>query len=500
MSSRDGSRLQHGALGTADIVFMVMAAAAPLSVVVGLMPIAFAFGNGGGLPGTYLCTVVAMLLFAVGYVRIMPFVRNAGAFYAYITASVGRECGLAAAYVAVLSYIALSCSTLATLGFFSAQFVETLTGVKSHWLLWAGISLIALTALSYHHITLAAKILGVALTAEVALILLLDGAILHHATPAALTLQSFTPQMIFTPGLGIAAIYGFNSMLGVEGTAIYQEEARNRGVIIPRATYICVTVVGLFYVLTAWCLATAVGPAQVAAVTRSNLGTFVADQGIAHLGRWAGTAFGVLVLTSSFAAALALFNNAARYLFALARDGVLPGALARIHPRHRSPHIATMLLALVLAAVVAASGIAGLDPLVNVTTALVGLGSVGLMALLAITALAIPLFFLKKRMLGLRTCLAPVLGGAVISFAVYLACANYSAITGVDSIVVNHLPYLLVVVALLGAVQARWLRAREPGIYVQIGATRVDETAMPPLAEGAKIVSPFAIQRRPEVM
>jgi amino acid transporter len=476
MTSQDPARLQQGVLGTADIVFMVMAAAAPLGVVVTLLPIAFAFGNGGGLPGTYLCAVVAMLLFAVGYVRIMPFVRNAGAFYAYITASINREFGLAAAYVATLSYVALSCSTLTSLAFFSAQFVENVTGTKSHWMLWAAVSLVALTVLSYHRITLAAKVLGVALTAEVALILLLDAAIIQHASLHSLTLQSFSPRMVLTPGLGIAAIYGFNGMLGVESTAIYQEEARERGATIPQATYICVIVVGLFYVLTAWCLAAAVGPEHVSAIARSSLGTFVADQGVAHLGKWAGTAFGVLTLTSSFAAALALFNNAARYLFALARDGVLPGALARIHPRHGSPHVAALLLAAILAAVMAGSALAGLDPLVNVTTALVGVGSVGLMALLAITALAIPLFFLKRRIFGLRTSVAPVVGGTVIAIAVCLAFTNYAAITGVTSAVVNNLPYLLVMVALLGALQARWLRTRNPLIYSQIGATRVDES------------------------
>lgn len=477
MSSRDGARLQQGVLATAGIVFMVMAAAAPLSVVVGLMPIGFAFGNGGGLPGTYLFTVAAMLLFAVGFVRIMPYVHNAGAFYAYITASVGPGCGLAAAYVAALSYISLSGSTLTILAFYMAQLVEALTGVKSHWVIWAALSLITLMVLSHHHITLAAKVLGIALSAEVALILLLDGAIVHHAGPATLTLQSFTPRMIFTPSLGIAAIYGFNSMLGVEGTAIYQEEARDRAVTIPRATYICVTIVGLFYVLTAWCLASAVGPDNVSSIARANLGTFVADRAVALLGQWAGRAFGVLMLTSSFAAALALFNNAARYLFALSRDGVLPAALCRIHPRHRSPYIAATVLAIALAAIIAASALAGLDPLVNVTTALVGLGSVGLMALLAVTSLAIPLFFLKKRIVGLRTSVAPAISGIVIAMAVYLACTNYSAITGVDSTLVNHLPYLLVIVAFAGALQARWLRARSPDVYAQIGATQVDEFA-----------------------
>ena len=474
MSMQSGTHFRERVLGTADIVFMVMAAAAPLSVVVGLMPIAFAFGNGGGLPGTYLCAVAAMLLFAVGYVRIIPFVQNAGAFYAYITASMGRECGLAAAYVAALSYVALSCSTLAALAFFSAQFVKTLVGIQTHWIIWAGMSLLALTVLSYRHITLAAKVLGIALTAEVLLILLLDAAIIYHAHPGSLGWQSFTPRMIFAPGFGIAAIYGFNSMLGVEGTAIYQEEARNGAVTIPRATYICVLLVGLFYVLTAWCLATAVGPENVSALSRGNLGTFVADRGVAHLGAWAGMAFGILMLTSSFAASLALFNNAARYLFALARDGVLPVAFSKLHPRYQSPHVAGLVLALLLAVILGSSAFAGLDPLVNVTTALVGLGSVGLMALLAVTALAIPLFFLGRGMIGWRSSVAPAIGGSVMAVAVYLAFVNYSAVTGVNSVVVNHLPYLLAAVAIFGAVQARWLRVRNPAIYAQIGATRVE--------------------------
>jgi hypothetical protein len=102
-----GDRLGRGVLNTSELVFMVMAAAAPMAVVVALMPMAFAFGNGEGVPGTYVGAMIAMLLFAVGYVQIIPHVRNAGAFYAYISASFGRTCGLAAAYVAAISYFAL---------------------------------------------------------------------------------------------------------------------------------------------------------------------------------------------------------------------------------------------------------------------------------------------------------------------------------------------------------------------------------------------------------
>jgi len=121
--------------------------------------------------------------------------------------------------------------------------------------------------------------------------------------------------------------------------------------------------------------------------------------------------------------------------------------------------------------------LAGLDPLTNVATALVGLGSVGLMALLAITALTIPLFFARQGMFGLGVTLAPAVGGLVIAAATVLAFMNYSVLTGVDSVVINRLPYVLIALAAFGACQARWLQRRNPDLYLRIASTRIDERA-----------------------
>jgi amino acid transporter len=183
----------------------------------------------------------------------------------------------------------------------------------------------------------------------------------------------------------------------------------------------------------------------------------------------------VLVLTSAFAAGLGLFNNSARYLYALGRDGVLPKALAKAHPRHRSPHIATLVLTMALIVVFVLGLLAGLHPLTTLSTSLVGLGSVGLMALLAITSLIIPVYFARQRMFGLRITVAPALGGLIIGSATVLAFVNYHLVTGVDSVVINRLPYLLVALAIVGVVQAQWLRLNDPMRYQRIASTRIDK-------------------------
>jgi len=457
-------------------MFMVMAAAAPMAVVVALMPMAFAFGNGAGVPAVYLGSAIAILFFATGYVRIIPYVRNAGAFYAYISASFGKTCGLAAAYIAAISYFLLCASTVGALAFFEGELFERATGVAVRWELWAALAIGMIAYLSYRRITVAAKVLSVALVAEVALLSALDFAIFRAQGPGMFTLKPFTPSIVLGPGLGIAAIYGFNGLIGVEGTAIYQEEARDRERTVPRATYLSVVAIGSFYVITGWCLVVGVGSGNdISAIARSDPGRFVVGQITHYLGTSAALVLSVLVVTSAFASALALFNNAARYLYALARDGVLPRALARTHPRHQSPHVACALLSVVLLAVFVESSIARLDPLLNVSTALAGVGSVGLMALLATTALGIPVFFIRRRVWDIRATLAPAIGGLIIATATLLAVQNYSAITGVTSKTINNLPVGLVAVALIGICQALWLLKNRPSTFNGIGSNRVDQ-------------------------
>lgn len=475
ISDAADEQLERGVLGTSAIVFMVLAVSAPLAVVVALMPIALAFGNGPGVPGAWILGGIAMLLFAMGYVRQIPYIKNAGAFYAYISASVGRTIGLPSAYVAAVSYLALCLSTLAALAFFCGDLFALVTGLQTPWQLWAGISIVIVSVLAYHRITLVAAVLSVALVAEIAMIMLLNIAIIVQKGLPAFHLGDFSPSSVFAPGLGVALIYAFNSMIGFESTAIYQEEASNRKVTIPRATYVSVIIAGLLYALTAWCLSTAVGSLEVAKIAGADPGHFITSRANDFLGAWSAHAFSVLVVTSAFAAVLGLFNNSARYIYALARDGVLPQRLAKTHPVYKSPHVAGIFLTLVLAVITVIAAFAGLDPLLNIAPMFVGLGSVGLMILLALTALGIPVFFARRGTYGLTTTVAPLLGGIAIAAATWLAVTNYTALTGVDSPLVNALPWILVVVAVAGFLQALWLRANRPQAYERIGASRIED-------------------------
>lgn len=472
--SRGGDGLAAGSLNARHVIFMVLAAAAPMAVVVAIMPLAFALGNGPGTPGMFLLAALVLLVFSIGYVRAVPHVRNAGAFYAYIARGLGRPLGLVAAYVAILCYNALSGATCGALAFFAADTAKRLLGVDLSWPVWAAAGIAVVAVLSYRRVTVSARVLGVALLLEITVLLVLVAAIVVQRGPAAFSPFALSPAAVVGGSTGVAVIYALSSFLGFEGTAIYAEETGDPARAVPRATYGAVAVVGVFYVVCAWGLVAGVGVDRVGDVAGRDPGGFVFGVAGEYLGPAAVEVIGVLVVTSSFAAVLAFHNAAARYFFALARDGFLPAALARTHPRFGSPYIAGFVQVAVLAVMVFGFAVAGLDPLLNLSTSLTGLGAVGLESLLTLTSVAVAVFFYRRGERGPGHVLAPAVAAVALAVATSLSIVNYSSLTGSPSPLINSLPWLHLLVVAVGLGVALWARARDHARYERMGRTRVD--------------------------
>ena len=99
MSNTTG--LRKNTLGLSSLVFFVVAAASPLTGVVGGLPVAIFTGNGGGIPVIYIVACLILMLFSVGYLTMSRYVTDAGAFYTYITKGLGENAGAAASVLAL---------------------------------------------------------------------------------------------------------------------------------------------------------------------------------------------------------------------------------------------------------------------------------------------------------------------------------------------------------------------------------------------------------------
>ena len=111
-----------GSIGVAGIVFLVIAAAAPLTAVAGSLPVMIAIGNGAGAPMAYVVAAAVLLVFSVGYAAMSTSVTDTGAFYAYVARGLKQPAGGAAAWIALLGYNSMQIGLYGLFGAAAASF------------------------------------------------------------------------------------------------------------------------------------------------------------------------------------------------------------------------------------------------------------------------------------------------------------------------------------------------------------------------------------------
>ena len=473
----------RGNLTVPRIVFLVIAAASPLAAMVATLPLAFTLGAGSATPAMYLVAGTILLCFSVGYAAMSRRIVSAGGLYTYIAAGLGRTPAVAAGFVALLAYNALAVMLVATFSYFTHLVLDA-AGIGLPWPAYAACAIALTGYLGYRRIDVSAKFLGLLVGAELLVLAVVDVVMVGHLGASAFPLEALNPVGIGQAALGLGLMFAFTSFLGFEAAALYGEESRNPRRTVPLATYTSIAVVVIFYGLTSWITVGAIGPADVRSAAAEQLGDLLLNLTAEHLGDGAAEVLTVLLLTSLFATLLACHNSTNRLVFALGRDGVLSRRFGQVHPRHNSPSRASLCQTTVNVVVIGAFALGGLDPYLTLSVSMSGLGTLGLVALQAVTAFAVLGFFRHRPDRDRwRTGIAPLLGGIGLCAAVILILVHYSDLTGVDNPVVNALPVTLVLAALAGVVRARRLRRRDPATYAAIGTHTTNDSEPTPLTE-----------------
>ena len=156
-------------LSTRRIVFLVVAAAAPLAAMVGNVPLALRLTDAPGLPGAFVLATIVLLCFSVGYGAMSRRVVNTGAFYTYVARGLGKPPAVAVALVAVLSYNAMAIGLTGGFGYF-AQVVLHEAGIEVSWIPLAALGWAITAYLGYRSVELSAKVLAVLMSAEVVIL------------------------------------------------------------------------------------------------------------------------------------------------------------------------------------------------------------------------------------------------------------------------------------------------------------------------------------------
>jgi amino acid transporter len=474
----------HRRLGVPAVAFLIVAASAPLTVIAGGSTSAFSVTHVLGVPFGFVVLAATLAVFAVGYAAMSRFVTNAGAFYSYVSQGIGRPAGIGAAVLALIAYNAMQVGIWGMFGFQVSSLIEAKTGLATPWWLWVLVGIAVVGVMGVNRVDLSAKVLGVLVALEFLVVIVFD--VVAFANPAEeLTAAPITPASLFVPGVGAVLAFGIAAFMGFESAAIYGEESKNPKRTIPRATFLAVGVIGVFYTISSWALAIAIGPEKIvdpAGIAPEEAGPPLFFNFVySALGEIWVDVMSILFITSVFAAVVSFHNAVARYAFSLGREGLLPRGLGAIRAESGAPWAGSVLQTAIAVVVIVgfAIGEIGWDPaggpfaVLTLFTWLTNLGAFGLVLLMVLVSAAVIGFFRRDRRdvgVGSRI-IAPAISFLALGTVWVLILMNWDVLLGQPTTTPTSfiLPAVILIPSVGAALWGLRLRRTRPEVYARIG-------------------------------
>jgi len=363
----------------------------------------------GMVPLAYLLGLVGMFFTAMSYAAMSRAFPVAGSVYAYAQRGLHETAGFFAGWLILLDYLLIP----ALLYLISAVALQPLLPGVPQWAWLLGFiafnAIVNLIGIQFtagvNRYMLIMELLTLALFLGVGLAALYSGAGARRLTLTPL----YNPQVFSLATVAGATSIAVLSFLGFDGISTLAEETRGGQNSVARATLISLLLVGALFMIQTW-LATDLARGMHFSSSATAFYEICERAG----GPWLRLVIVLAnVLASGIANAMVAQAAVSRILYSMARDGKMPAALAKIHPRYRTPYVSTIVVA-VMGLLVGLLFAEHIDDLASV----VNFGALSSFLLLHI---AVVHHFLIRQRSGqwLRHLLFPLAGFLVIAYVLY---------------------------------------------------------------------------------
>jgi amino acid transporter len=463
------ARLRRNVLGLPLVVYMSVAGMGPVFAVIVNAPAAAPL-VGAALPLAFLIGAVASLFVANTVIQFSKRLPSTGAFYTYNSNALGPGVGFLTGWLYVGGWAIFTPGVFSAIGSITSDYLATTYNVHISWLVFSIVLLFIMFVLTLRSIRTTLQVDGALLAFEVIVFGLLCILAIAHA-------GSGNSASYFTPaastdgikGLGLAFTITFTSFIGFEAAATLGEECRNPRKFVPVGVLAAVIFVSAFFLFSNYALS-----AGYHLNNAGQLAKFTSDPSpiltLAHqYASWLVPLVGILATIAVFSSFLANENIVVRVLFSMGRDGVVPKALGRSHPKWGSPHIAvyvqfafTAIFGLILAALVGAepSGAYGFS------------GSIGasLIIVVYLVGCAGLIWYFRRdpEHSIIKHVVLPILGIAVLAYPLW------SIVQPGQPAPFNLVPFICLGWVLLGVIVYLYLRSRAPEKLAAVGTILAD--------------------------
>jgi amino acid transporter len=448
-------------------------ASSPMAVLAGGVVATYATTGMVATPLTFPLLGAALALLAVGYVSMARNVPHTAPAYALLAHAFGPTAGMVGGALALVCY---SCIQMSLYGLVGA----TLAGlIGGSWVMWAAALWLAVAVCGLLRVAMSAFVVGSVLCIELAVIAAFDLAAFSHPAGGSISVAPVTLAGLWAPGIGGALALGIAAFVGFDTAPAYSEEVRTSRS-IGRATIAAMLFLPLFYGLSAWALAVTVGAdniAGVAADPNAGLPFSVFDD-------WYGSGMSLLatmlLVTSVFVAMLSFHNVLARYVFGMAREGVLPARFARTGSTVQGEGAPTGGSALQSASALVVVGLfvlLGADPIKVLFTWLSAAGAVGILLMLVLISAGSIRYYRRGGGTNeglMVTTVLPSLGVIAGTGILLVMVGNLSSLLGIagNSPLQAIIPVAVLATVLAGVIWAALLRTRRAPVLAEVGKGR----------------------------
>ncbi|MDT5311038.1 MAG: hypothetical protein QOE74_58 [Mycobacterium sp.] len=412
--------LGRGRLTFVQVLAQSVSAVAPSAVMVTL-PALVIPGAGRATIAVFIAAAVLMTLVGYCVAQFATRMVAVSGLYSYIAKGLGPRAGFAGGWSLVIGYAAAAMASMLGAASYSTALLGRL-GVPT------STATVGVAAVVVGCLALALMIRGVQVSSRITLAVEAFAIVVASTVLIIAFVQSWgaerSVRVLSDPPwtsstVGFALLIAITSYVGFESASTVAREARNPLTAVPRAVKWTPLVLGALYVGAAYLQLA--GPvhqgdslAIVLTLPAGSDGVSSALSIMMELG----------ILASWLACVMGSTTALSRTLFAMGREGVLPGPLGRTHARFQTPHVALLTaVPLVVAVPIAYLMIAGSAH--DVLMGLLAVSAHGYVIAYILVCIATPAFL---RRIGELT-MVPIIFG-VVTATVMTALIIWAALSG----------------------------------------------------------------------
>lgn len=286
-------------------------------------------------PVAFLIAGVIVMLLGICLTQLARHLPSAGGYFTFVSRGVGPRAGFFTAWL----YFLYDPLLIAAVWTFAAKITESALQTEfgwnvPWWVIWC-LGILAVTLLSYRGVSISARVVVVLGVLEILIVAALAIHGLADPGPGGFSFAPFDPgEAPDLNALYLGVIFGIFLFTGFETVAPLAEETRDPRRTLPRGIIWSLVITIMVYVFCTWGVIVGWGVDDVESLGADGAPLFTLGERL-WSGGWLLLLFAVL--NSVLAVSIAAQNASTRVFFAMARVGVLPKPLSKIHPKFRTP-------------------------------------------------------------------------------------------------------------------------------------------------------------------